>query len=175
VRPDTKLACKCAKNDSGSPRARLSNNQEIVLRQPENKEHGGMLFETVTIEGITVVILRVKRLTRRDCTQLKREIAAAVDFRSPTIMDLGSAEHCDYSGLSLIVHWLAEGHRMGGTISICSNCPEFRALIELVRIPSFATVYSSRLEALDAYRPMAGRIDPIPAGRRVRAAAASGA
>jgi anti-anti-sigma regulatory factor len=134
-----------------------------------------MLFETAAIEGITVVILRVTQLTRRNCAELKRAVATAVDFLGPTIIDLGSAEHCDYSGLSLIVHWLAEGHRMGGTISICSSCPEFLALIELVRIPSFATVYSSRIEALDANRPGAGRADPISAGRRVRAVAASGA
>lgn len=129
-----------------------------------------MLFETATIEGITVVILRVTRLTRWNCAELKRAVAAAVDFRDPTIMDLGCAERFDYSGLSLIVDWLAEGDRMGGTISICSNCPEFRALIELVRIPSFATVYSSPIEALDAYRPVAGGADSVSSVRRVLAA-----
>jgi anti-anti-sigma regulatory factor len=134
-----------------------------------------MLFETATIEGVIVVILRVTRLTKRNSAELKKAVATAVDFLSPTIIDLGSAELCDYSGLSLIVHWLAEGHRNGGTISICANCPEFLALLELVRIPSFASVYPSRIEAMDAYRPVLGRADPISAGRRVRAAAASGA
>ena len=37
-----------------------------------------MLFETTTIEGVTVVILRATWLTKRNCVQLKRAIAAEV-------------------------------------------------------------------------------------------------
>jgi anti-anti-sigma regulatory factor len=109
-----------------------------------------MLFEARVIQGVTVVTLRVAQITGLNCFAVKESIGAAVKFGEPTIMDLSLIDDLDSSGLSLIVHWLAEGRRMGGAVLICSGSPRFHALVELVRIPSFTTVYSSLRDALRA-------------------------
>lgn len=109
-----------------------------------------MLLEVAMIEGVNVVTLRVAQLSRRNCKHLKESMAAAVDFRRQLIIDLGSAEYFDASGLSLLIYWLAECHRMGGSVVMCSDSHRLRALIELVRISACTTVCSSLDEALDA-------------------------
>ena len=139
-----------------------------------------MFFEISTIEGITVVTFQVARLNKANSTQIKKALATTVDFRRPTILELGNTEHFDTLGLSLILYWLAEARRVGGTVVMCSDSPQFRALIELVRIPSLTTVYSSLGDALEACGQVAILADigdqaSTNGTKRVRAAIAGGA
>jgi anti-anti-sigma regulatory factor len=137
-----------------------------------------VLFEVSIVAGITVVTFRVARLSKVNSSQIRKSIATMVDFRRPTIMELGETEHFDTSGLSLILYWLAEGRRLGGTVVICSDSLQFQSLIELVRIPSCTTVYSSLSEALDAlcqFATVANSGDPSPTnGTRCARAALAG-
>ncbi len=104
------------------------------------------------IENITIVTLESADLGKHNAKGLKSVIAREVDFALPVIVDFGAVEYFDCSGLSLIVYWLAEGNRAAGKVVICSASPQFRALIEMVRIASSATVYSSVAEAIRACR-----------------------
>lgn len=139
-----------------------------------------MLLKVAVIEGVTVVRIRVKRISTSNCLALKNSVASAVDFLTPTVIDLSATERFDSSGLSLIVHWFAEGRRAGGAVFVCASSPQLQALIELVRIPSFATVYSSLENALNACAQSGSASSTAdhttgPSITRVRAATASGA
>jgi anti-anti-sigma factor len=136
-----------------------------------------VLFEISTIQSIIVVTLRATQLSKVNCARVRKSMAAATEFRNPTIIDLGFTEYFDTSGLSLILQWLSEGRRLGGKVVICSDSPEFRSLSELVRISSFTAIYSSLGEALDSFRVVAPATyddEPAPANRvqHVRAATA---
>ena len=104
------------------------------------------------VDDITIVTLETYNLGKSNVKNLKTAIAREVDFTRRVVVDFGCVEYFDCSGLSLIVHWLAEGHRAAGKVVLCSASPRLRALIEMVRIASFATVYSSPDEAIDACR-----------------------
>jgi anti-anti-sigma factor len=109
-----------------------------------------MHFEVENIEGVRVVMFRVLELNHSNSAAIKKSLAATVDFEQPAVINLDSVEHVDTSGLSLIIHWLAESRRLGERVVLCSGSPRFRALIELVRIPSFATLYPTLPDALEA-------------------------
>jgi anti-anti-sigma factor len=109
-----------------------------------------VLVEVSKIQSVTVVTLRAAVLIKANCARIRKTMAAAVDFKSPTIVDLGFVKYFDTAGLSLILQWLAQGRRMGGQVVICSDSPEFRSLTELVRISSFTTLFVSLGEALNS-------------------------
>lgn len=136
-----------------------------------------MLFEVSSIKSITIVTLRTEQLTKTNCYIVGKLIAAKVDFRRPVVMDLCRTEYFDMSGLSLIVSWLSEAQRMGGTLTMCSDSPRFHSLADLVRIASMTKIYGSVSEAVDASCRTAAVSETgmrSASGVRERAAAASG-
>jgi anti-anti-sigma factor len=163
-------------------RPRFLDNREII---PVSQQFGKETMRRVEVvpvavviaEGVAIITLLVRRLSKLNYARVKKAVAAAVDFRKAVILDFGSTEYFDSSGLSLIVYWLAEARRLGGSLLICSDSPQIRALIELVRIPSVATVYASRSEAMrDSRQPAAPPDERLitTSVPKVRAAAVGG-
>jgi anti-anti-sigma regulatory factor len=131
------------------------------------------------VDGITIVRLKVRDLGKANFRDVKRAISQGVDFSRPALLDFGSVEAFDCSGLSVIVYWMAQGHRAHGISVLCAESAPLRALIELVRIPDFASVHSSLREALDVCRQQvaagAEHEEIKNVSPRTRAAAAGGA
>src|SRR5271165_609258 len=107
-----------------------------------------MSYAITNISGVTVVTLKTSVLGRPHRASLKKGLAGAMDFSRPTILDFGVVENFDCAGLSLIVYWMAESRSSGGTLVLFAASARLRALIDLVRIPTFVPVVSSMEEAL---------------------------
>jgi anti-anti-sigma factor len=133
-----------------------------------------------TLDGIDVVTLHASVLGKQNRHSLKKSLAEVMDPARPTVIDFGDVDSFDCAGLSLIIHWLAESRKAGGSLVLCSESVRVRALIEMVRIPSFVPVASSRAEALETCRNIrcaAGETEASVKNvvSRPRAAAVSGA
>src|SRR5579871_6877534 len=94
-------------------------------------------------DGIIVVTLRTSNLEKRSRADLKAVLEEAVDLTNPTVLDFGPVEFLDSRGVSLIVYWLAESRRVGGALVLCSRSPRLRAVMELVRLPTYVPVAPS--------------------------------
>src|SRR6266700_7587291 len=81
----------------------------IYLNKSIGLMEGKDLACSIQVVGdITIVTLETSDLGKRNAKGLKAAIAREVDFAHPVIVDFGVVEYFDCSGLSLIVHWLAE-------------------------------------------------------------------
>jgi anti-anti-sigma factor len=139
-----------------------------------------MIYRIQTVDGIDVVTLQTPVLGKRNRNALKKALAKVMDPARTVVIDFGEVDSFDCAGLSLIVHWLAECRKAGGSLLFCSESNRLRALIEMVRIPNFVPVASSLPEALDTCKTIRSTIGEAAVQvtkvvSQSRAAAASGA
>lgn len=107
---------------------------------------------TITIKGEITVITFDGRLDANNASQLKSLIKEQEQAgRVKLVLDLGTVNFLDSSGLGAIVAGLRGVGKKGGDMVLCSLSDEVRALFELTRLTKVFDIYDSVDSALKEF------------------------
>lgn len=103
-------------------------------------------------DGIWIVTPHIGDLDASNSKDFKEKIAPVLKENSKVVMDMGHVKFVDSSGLGAILSCLRQLNSDGGDLFLFGLNKPVQTLIELVRMNRVFQIYSSRDEALKAYK-----------------------
>jgi anti-sigma B factor antagonist len=101
---------------------------------------------------VAVAIIPVDELDAANSGELKRDMAPILETNRKVIIDLARVRFVDSSGLGAILSCLRQLAGKGGDLKLCSMSKQVRAAFELVRMHRVFDIFSSREDAVTAFR-----------------------
>lgn len=105
------------------------------------------------IGEVAVVVLPGKDLDAANTEQFKAAIAPVLKAHSKMVFDLGQVRFIDSSGLGAFLSCLRQLSTKGGELKLCGMSRQVYQTFELVRMHRIFDIYSTRNEAVKAFRP----------------------
>jgi anti-sigma B factor antagonist len=101
---------------------------------------------------VTVVEVPVEELDASNTGELKHDIAPVLEANSKLVIDLSRLRFVDSSGLGALLSCLRQLTAKGGDLKLCGMQKQVRAVFELVRMHRIFDIYTTREEAVRAFR-----------------------
>ena len=108
------------------------------------------------MDEVTVVILPGEELDASNAKAFKDNVAPLLQPQAKVVLDLSQLRFVDSSGLGSILSCLRQLSTTGGDLKLCGMSQRVRALFELVRMHRIFDIYTTRDEAVRAFRPERG-------------------
>jgi anti-sigma B factor antagonist len=102
--------------------------------------------------GIAVAIILVDELDASNAGELKRDIGPILETHNRIIIDLDRVRFVDSSALGAILSGLRHMAAKGGDLKLCCLSKHVKAAFELVRLHRVFEIFSSREDAVNAFR-----------------------
>lgn len=111
-----------------------------------------MKLKTQALESTvgTLVSIDGNNLDAGNCKQFKEQIQPSLDGNPLVVIDLGSVNFVDSSGLGTLLSCLRTMNNKEGQLKLIGLTKPVRALFELVRMHRIFAIYNSLDEALAA-------------------------
>jgi anti-sigma B factor antagonist len=104
------------------------------------------------IGDVAVVIVPVDELDASNASELKRDIAPALQANTKLLLDLSRVRFMDSSGLGAMLSCLRQLTAKKGDLKLCGMSKQVRGAFELVRLHRIFDIYASKAEAVAAFQ-----------------------
>ncbi len=104
------------------------------------------------IGDVAVVTVPVDELDASNASELKRDIAPALQANTRLVLDLSRVRFMDSSGLGAMLSCLRQLSAKKGDLKLCGMSKQVRGAFELVRLHRIFDIYASKAEAVGAFQ-----------------------
>ena len=104
------------------------------------------------IESIAVATVPVDELDAGNAGEFKRDIAPVLQANTKLVLDLSRLRFVDSSGLGAMLSCLRQLSAKSGDLKLCGMSKQVRGLFELVRMHRIFDIYSTKEEAVHAFK-----------------------
>ena len=111
-----------------------------------------MNFQVTRVSDVAILAVQVSTLDVNNVKDFKEAIAPHLADSRKILLDLGSLEFLDSSGLGAFLSCLRQVNGAGGEMKIFGVSRPVRTLFELVRMHRLLDIFNTREEALRAYQ-----------------------
>src|SRR5262245_60229435 len=101
---------------------------------------------------VAVALIAVDELDAGNSGEVKRDITPILQANRKIVIDLERVRFVDSSGLGAILSCLRYLDRQGGHLKLSLMSKQVRTAFELVRMHRVVDIFSSRDEAINAFR-----------------------
>lgn len=105
------------------------------------------------IDDVTVVLLPGKALDACNTKEFKSDIAPVLKAHTKMVFDMSQLRFIDSSGLGAFLSCLRQLNTKGGELKLCGMSKSVYQTFELVRMHRIFDIYSSKDEAVQAFKP----------------------
>lgn len=110
-----------------------------------------MQFENVKHGKVLVLAPRAEALDADNVAEFRESMASSLDGAKDAVLDLGSLQFIDSSGLGAILSFLRQLNAAQGDLKLCGLSRPVRAVFELVRMHRIFEIYGDSDEALRSF------------------------
>lgn len=104
------------------------------------------------IGDVAVAAVQTAELGAENSGDFKRDIAPVLEANTKLVLDLSAIHFVDSSGLSAMLSCLKQLSAKSGDLKLFGLSKQVRSLFELVRMHKIIGIYSTKEEAVRAFR-----------------------